>query len=50
MIKQIVLELKWLPNTIGSLFIDDKDYLGLEYWYDTVYEMLKPKKNKTSGS
>ncbi len=41
MIKQIVLELKWLPNTIGSLFIDDIDYLGLEYWHDAVQKMLK---------
>lgn len=41
MIKQIVLELKWLPNQIGSLFIDGQDYNGLEYWYDAVYKMLK---------
>jgi hypothetical protein len=47
MIHQIVLELKWLPTTIGSLFIDSQDYLGIEYWYDAVYKMLKqvePKK------
>lgn len=50
MIKQIVLELKWLPNTIGSLFVDNQDYLGLEYWYDAVQKMLRelnnPKKKK----
>ena len=41
MIKQIVLELKWLPNQIGSLFIDNVDYYGLEYWFDAVQKMLK---------
>lgn len=41
MIKQIVLELKWLPNQIGSLFIDNVDHNGLEYWFDAVQKMLK---------
>lgn len=41
MIQQIVLELKWLPNQIGSLFVDGQDYLGIEYWFDTVQKMLK---------
>ncbi len=41
MIKQIVLELKWLPKDIGSLFVDEIDYLGIEYWYNEVYKMLK---------
>lgn len=41
MIKQVVLELKWLPSQVGSLFIDNIDYRGLEYWHDEVYKMLK---------
>lgn len=47
MIKQIVLELKWLPSQVGSLFVDEIDYNGLEYWYNAVQKMLKeltPKK------
>ena len=50
MIKQVVLELRWLPSQVGSLFVDNIDYNGLEYWYETVQKMLrelapKPKKN-----
>lgn len=41
MIKQIVLELKWLPSQVGSLFIDNVDYNGLEYWFNAVQKMLK---------
>lgn len=41
MIHQIVLELKWLPSQVGSLFVDDIDYNGLEYWYHAVKKMLK---------
>jgi hypothetical protein len=43
MINQIVFEMKWLPNQIGSLFVDNQDYLGIEYWFDAI-EQRKPKK------
>lgn len=49
MIRQIVLELKWLPNQIGSLFIDNVDYNGIEYWFEAVQKILKelnPSKKK----
>lgn len=43
MIKQIVFEMKWLPNQIGSLFVDDRDHLGIEYWFEAI-ESRRPKK------
>lgn len=27
-------EFHWLPKDIGSLFIDDEDYLGIIFWYN----------------
>jgi len=41
MIKSIVREFNWEPKTIGSLFIDNIDYLGLEFWYEDVLQTSK---------
>jgi hypothetical protein len=47
MIKSIVREHHWTPNTINDLYVDDMDHFGIEYWFDDVKEVsdsLKPKK------
>ncbi len=36
MVKSVIREFKWSPFEIENLFIDDRDYLGLEYWYEDV--------------
>jgi hypothetical protein len=41
MITSVVGEYHWLPTYIGSLFIDDLDHYGLEYWYDIVAKTNK---------
>lgn len=49
MVKSVVREHKWLPTQIGSLFIDDADYNGLEFWYNDckeIQESMKPKDKK----
>jgi hypothetical protein len=49
MIKSVVREHKWLPEKIGSFFIDDGDMYGLEFWYldcIEIAERMNPKKNK----
>lgn len=50
MIKTVVREHHWTPAIIESLYLDDTDFLGLEYWYNDVCETIekikstKPKK------
>jgi hypothetical protein len=47
MLKSVVREHKWLPDKLGSFFIDDADMYGLEFWYEDCKEMQKimnPKK------
>lgn len=39
MVKSVIREHSWLPKEIGSLFIDNQDYEGLEYWYDDLKEL-----------
>lgn len=36
MIISIVREFHWDPITIGSLFIDNKDEFGIEFWYEDI--------------
>ena len=36
MITSVVGEYHWLPTYVGSLFNDDLDHYGLEYWYNVV--------------
>ncbi len=53
MIKTVVREHNWPPNDIGGFFIDRQDYLGLEFWYEDVKEVIAYMKNQrdnpTSG-
>ena len=47
MIRTVAREYKWPPEVLGGLYFDRQDYLGLEYWYDDVMDMIekaKPKK------
>jgi len=48
MIKTIVREHHWKPSYLSKLYLDDADYLGLEYWYNDVVEVGEEiaKKNK----
>lgn len=46
MIKEVVREHHWLPNEIGSLFIDSQDYLGLVYWSQDVRDVYKKSKSQ----
>lgn len=41
MIRMVVREYKWTPETIGNLYLDDMDFLGLEYWYNDIVSMNK---------
>lgn len=41
MIVSVVREYKWLPNQIGSFFIDDNDIYGIEFWYNDVMKQVK---------
>lgn len=47
MIRSVAREFNWLPKDIGSLFLDDIDYLGLEYWYKDILEAIEYIKSKT---
>lgn len=47
MIETIVLEQKWLPKDVGSLFCDDIDYMGIGWVYDAIlrkFKAMQPKK------
>ena len=37
-ITTVVMNLNWPPETIGGLFCDTIDYLGLEFWYEKIKE------------
>lgn len=41
MIKSVVREFKWNPETIKNLYVDDVDSDGLKYWYKDVLEVNK---------
>jgi len=36
MIKAVGLEMHWLPNKIGSLFIKGDNMYSIEYWYKAI--------------
>ena len=47
MIKSVVREHHWSPSEFKSLYLDDADFFGLEFWFNDVVEVnesLKPKK------
>jgi len=46
MIKTVVREHHWTPAIIESLYLDDTDFLGLEYWYNDVRETNENLKSK----
>lgn len=45
MIKTVVREHHWPPDTIGGLFVDDIDYKGLLFWYNDVCYCIDEIKN-----
>lgn len=49
MIYSVVMQLRWLPDKIDSLFLDAQDHWGLEYWYDNVDKYAKQLKKAATG-
>jgi len=46
-IKSIVSEFGWSPNQINEMYVDDIDYLGIEFWYEHLLQVKKSRdKNK----
>lgn len=41
MITSVGGEYNWLPEKLGSLFVDKNDLYGLEYWYNKVVQTEK---------
>ena len=41
MIKSVVRSFFWTCQTIESLYIDNADFRGLEYWYEDVIKVNK---------
>lgn len=39
MIKTVVREHHWTPDTVNGLFLDGIDHFGLEWWYEDVKEV-----------
>ena len=39
MIKTVVREHHWSPETINGLYLDSIDHFGLEYWYNDIKEV-----------
>lgn len=46
MVKSVVREHKWTPQVINSLYLDDTDYFGLEWWYNDVCKVNEEMKSK----
>lgn len=46
MILSVVREHHWPPDKIGGLFVDDMDWLGLEFWYNDLRALNDELKNK----
>lgn len=44
MVKSVVRVHHWTPEIIENLYLDDADFLGLEYWYNDVLEEFKTSK------
>jgi len=46
MVKTVVREFKFDPNSIDELYSDSCDYLGLEYWDNDAHQMHEELKKK----
>lgn len=46
MVQTVVREHHWPPDKFKKLYLDDTDYLGLEFWYNDVIHVGKELKNK----
>lgn len=46
MIISVAREYHWPPEILGGFFIDEVDYMGLEFWYNDVKEMNEEFKKK----
>jgi hypothetical protein len=46
MIVTVVRQYSWTPTEIGRLYLDDEDYLGLEFWYNDVIKINSEMKKK----
>lgn len=43
--KTVVRTHHWTPKYVDSLYLDDADCFGLEYWYIDIAESLKEMNN-----
>jgi hypothetical protein len=41
MIRTVVREHKWSPAIVGDLFLDEKDFEGLVFWYKDILKVNK---------
>lgn len=46
MIKTVVREHHWTPETINGLHLDGIDHFGLELWYNDISELVAKMKKK----
>jgi hypothetical protein len=46
MIISVVNEHHWTPDVIDALFINDRGYNSLGYWYDVIKAEVERRKNK----
>jgi len=46
MIRNVVREHHWSPETIENLYLDDADFFALGYWNDDVQKVIEGLKKK----
>ena len=56
MIRAVVRVYQWTPKDFESLYLDDADFFGLEYWYNDALAYVEetriaaqPKKKQENG-
>ena len=49
MIYSVVMQLRWSPYEIDSLYLDDQDHWGLEYWYENIKDYSKQLETAAKG-
>lgn len=42
MIKSIVMSYEWPPSEISAMYVDEVDYMGIEYWYEIIKKKATP--------
>jgi hypothetical protein len=50
MIRSVVREHHWTPDTISRLYLDCRDHDGLVYWYEDIKAVVAEMKKKDASS